>query len=81
VLCFEGYGFDKMGVKIIECGVIEVDECGCINVDGVWVIGDVIGKLMLVYMVEVMGIVMVEMIVDYDIIEIDFDMILWVMYC
>lgn len=45
VLNVEGFGLENIGVKFIECGVIDIDDYMCINVEGIYVIGDVIVKL------------------------------------
>lgn len=59
----EGLGFDVLGVKFIECGQIVIDVNWVINVSGIYVIGDVIEGLMLVYKVEDEGMVVVDVIV------------------
>lgn len=41
----EGYGLDKVGVVLIDCKVIGVDDYMCINVGYIYVIGDVNGLL------------------------------------
>lgn len=63
--CFfvEGLGLDKLGVELIECGFVKIDDYWQILVKGVYVIGDVVFGLMLVYKVEDEGMVVVEVIV------------------
>lgn len=39
------FGLENIDVKLIDCGVIVVDEYFCIDVENIWVIGDVKGGL------------------------------------
>ncbi|WP_340537464.1 dihydrolipoyl dehydrogenase [Nocardioides sp. GXZ039] len=77
----EGYGLDKLGVKVNDRGGIEVDARCRTNVDNVYAIGDVTGKMMLAHAAEAMGIVAAETIADAETMEIDFDMIPRATYC
>lgn len=43
----EGYGLETAGVQVTERGAIAVDERGRTNVPGIYAIGDVTGKMML----------------------------------
>ncbi len=77
----EGYGLDKIGVKLTERGAVEVDDYCRTNVDGVYAIGDCTGKLMLAHVAEAMGIVAAETINDAETMPINYDMIPRATYC
>ncbi len=77
----EGYGLDKIGVKLTERGAIEIDDYCRTNVDGVYAIGDCTGKLMLAHVAEAMGIVAAETINDAETMPINYDMIPRATYC
>jgi dihydrolipoamide dehydrogenase len=68
----EGLGLDAVGVETDARGCIEVDERFQTNVQGIYAIGDVIGRLMLAHEAEEEGIACVETIatgtghVDYN---------------
>ena len=77
----EGYGLDKLGVKLTERGAIEIDGRGRTNVEHVYAIGDVTAKMMLAHVAEAMGIVAAETIAGAETMEIDFDFIPRATYC
>ncbi|MDO5712050.1 MAG: dihydrolipoyl dehydrogenase [Micrococcales bacterium] len=77
----EGYGLDKLGVKLTDRGAIEIDGRGRTNIDHVYAIGDVTAKLMLAHVAEAMGIVTAETIAGEETLEIDFDFIPRATFC
>lgn len=78
--CFyiEGLGLEMVGLVSDCCGMLE-NQGQCSVVLGVWVIGDVILGLMLVYKVEEEVIVCIEWIVGY-VVEMNVEVILLVIY-
>lgn len=75
----KGLLVEGIGVKVNECGQIEVDVYCYIGVNGVWVVGDCVCGLMLVYKGFEEGIVVVELIVGL-LGYVNFDIIFWVIY-
>lgn len=62
VLNIDNFGFEVIGLKVNECGFIDVDDYCCMVVLNVYVIGDVVCGLMFVYKVEDEGVLVVEVI-------------------
>jgi dihydrolipoamide dehydrogenase len=58
----EGYGLDKVGVKLTERGGIAVDDYLRTNVPHIYAIGDVTGLLQLAHVAEAQGVVAAETI-------------------
>ena len=77
----EGYGLEKLGVKVSERGAIEIDDFGRTNVDNVYAIGDCTGKMMLAHVAEAMGIVAAETINGAETMAVNFDMVPRATYC
>ncbi|QIK75551.1 dihydrolipoyl dehydrogenase [Nocardioides piscis] len=77
----EGYGLDKIGVKISERGAIEIDDYMRTNVEGVYAIGDCTGKMMLAHVAEAMGIVAAETISGAETMPVNYDMVPRATYC
>lgn len=79
VLNIDNFGFEVIGLKVNECGFIDVDDYCCMVVLNVYVIGDVVCGLMFVYKVEDEGVLVVE-VIDGQKLYIDYNCILWVIY-
>lgn len=68
----ESLGLDKVGVKVSDRGLVEVDADFQTNVEGIYAIGDVIGGAMLAHKAEDEGMVCAEIMagqtghIDYD---------------
>jgi dihydrolipoamide dehydrogenase len=77
----EGYGLDKIGVKLTERGAIDVDEYCRTNVEHVYAIGDGTAKLMLAHAAEAMGIIAAETIAGAETMPLDYVMIPRATYC
>ena len=77
----EGYGLDKIGVKLTERGAIDVDEYCRTNVDHVYAIGDGTAKLMLAHAAEAMDIIAAETIAGAETMPLDYVMIPRATYC
>lgn len=77
----EGYGLDKVGVRLTAGGAIEVDDRCRTNVANIYAIGDVTAKLMLAHTAEAMGIVAAETIAGAETIALDYAMIPRATYC
>ncbi|CAA9369352.1 MAG: Dihydrolipoamide dehydrogenase [uncultured Nocardioides sp.] len=77
----EGYGLEKIGVKVSERGAIEVDDHMRTNVENVYAIGDCTGKLMLAHVAEAMGIVAAETISGAETMPVDYDFVPRATYC
>ena len=60
-----GLNLEKAGVKTDKCGFVMVDKNYRTNVDGIYAIGDVIGKQMLAHVASTHGIKLVESIVNH----------------
>ena len=67
-------GLEKIGVKLSDKGMVEIDERMATNVPGIWAIGDVTGKLMLAHVGSAQGIVCAENIAGVDTITLDYEM-------
>jgi dihydrolipoamide dehydrogenase len=77
----DGYGLDKIGVRLTGHGAIDVDSRCRTNVPNIYAIGDVTAKLMLAHAAEAMGIVAAETIADAETMELDYAMIPRATYC
>ena len=77
----KGLGLEEAGVKISECGFIEINEKMQTNVPGIWAIGDVTGKLMLAHVGSAMGIICAEHIAGHETVTIDYEMVPRATYC
>ena len=77
----EGYGLDKIGVKLTERGAIDIDEYCRTNVPNVYAIGDATAKLMLAHAAEAMGIIAAETIAGAETMALDYVMIPRATYC
>ncbi|MER6033887.1 MULTISPECIES: dihydrolipoyl dehydrogenase [unclassified Streptomyces] len=77
----EGYGLDKVGVRVTERGAIDVDGRCRTSVPHIFAIGDVTAKLMLAHAAEAMGIVAAETLADAETMELDYAMIPRATYC
>ncbi|MEU1462676.1 dihydrolipoyl dehydrogenase [Streptomyces sp. NPDC005727] len=77
----EGYGLDKIGVRVTERGAIDVDGRCRTSVPHIFAIGDVTAKLMLAHAAEAMGIVAAETLADAETMELDYAMIPRATYC
>ncbi len=74
-------GLEDLGVNISERGFIEIDERMATNVPGIWVIGDVTGKLMLAHVASAMGIICAENIAGVETVTLDYEMMPRATYC
>jgi dihydrolipoamide dehydrogenase len=77
----DGFGLDKVGVKVSERGAIEIDEYCRTNVENVYAIGDCTGKLMLAHVAEAMGIVAAETINGAETMPVEYDFVPRATYC
>ncbi|MFC9278331.1 dihydrolipoyl dehydrogenase [Streptomyces collinus] len=77
----EGYGLDKVGVRLTDRGAIDVDGRCRTSVPHIYAIGDVTAKLMLAHAAEAMGIVAAETIADAETMELNYAMIPRATYC
>ncbi len=68
-------GLEKIGVKLDDKGMVEIDDRMATNVPGVWAIGDVTGKLMLAHVGSAQGIVCAENIAGQESIILDYEML------
>lgn len=68
-------GLDKVGVKLSDKGMVEIDERMATNVPGIWAIGDVTGKLMLAHVGSAQGIVCAENIAGEETFVLDYEML------
>lgn len=77
----EGFGLEKIGVKVSERGAIEIDDYCRTNVDNVYAIGDCTGKMMLAHVAEAMGIVAAETISGAETMPVEYDFVPRATYC
>jgi dihydrolipoamide dehydrogenase len=77
----DGYGLDKIGVKLTERGAIDVDGFMRTNVPSVFAIGDVNAKLMLAHAAEAQGVIAAETIAGVETMELDYVMIPRATFC
>ncbi|WP_333772734.1 dihydrolipoyl dehydrogenase [Streptomyces sp. IBSBF 3136] len=77
----DGYGLDKVGVRVTDRGAIDVDGRCRTSVPHVYAIGDVTAKLMLAHAAEAMGIVAAETIAGAETMELNYAMIPRATYC
>jgi dihydrolipoamide dehydrogenase len=77
----DGYGLDKIGVKLTERGAIDVDGFLRTNVPNIFAIGDVNAKLMLAHAAEAMGVIAAETIAGVETMELDYVMIPRATFC
>ncbi|ANY09156.1 dihydrolipoyl dehydrogenase [Pseudonocardia sp. HH130630-07] len=77
----DGYGLDKLDVKLTERGAIEIDERMRTSVDHVYAIGDVTAKLMLAHVAEAQGIVAAETMAGAETQELDYKMMPRATFC
>ena len=75
----DGLGADKVGLKINERGMIEVDGHCKTNLPGVWAIGDVVRGPMLAHKAMEEGVAVAELMAGQAG-HISFDFIPWVIY-
>ena len=68
-------GLEKVGVKLSDKGMVEIDERMATNVPGIWAIGDVTGKLMLAHVGSAQGIVCAENIAGEETFVLDYEML------
>jgi dihydrolipoamide dehydrogenase len=71
----DSLGLEKIGVKLDDKGMVEIDDRMATNVPGVWAIGDVTGKLMLAHVGSAQGIVCAENIAGQESIILDYEML------
>lgn len=76
----EDMGFEELGIKT-EKSYIVVDEYGRTGVDGVFAIGDVIGKQMLAHTAMHQGIVVVELLAGENPMALDLNRVPNVTFC
>jgi dihydrolipoamide dehydrogenase len=77
----DGYGLDKIGVKLTERGAIEADGFLRTNVPNIFAIGDVNAKLMLAHAAEAQGVIAAETIAGVETMELDHVMIPRATFC
>jgi dihydrolipoamide dehydrogenase len=78
----DGFGLEKIGVKLTERGrFVVIDEGMRTNVPGVYAVGDVTGKLMLAHVGSAQGLVAAESIAGHPTIELDYEMMPRAVYC
>jgi dihydrolipoamide dehydrogenase len=77
----EGYGLEKLGVRLTDRGAIEIDDYMRTNVPQVYAIGDVTAKLMLAHVAEAQGVVAAETIAGEETIELDYVMMPRATFC
>jgi len=77
----DGYGLDKIGVKLTERGAIDVDGFLRTNVANIFAIGDVNAKLMLAHAAEAQGVIAAETIAGAETMELDYVMIPRATFC
>lgn len=58
----ENIGFEEVGIEV-ECVYVKIDQWCKISIDGIYVIGDLVGVFWLVYKVMYEGVLCVEYIV------------------
>ena len=75
----QGLGADKVGLKLNERGMVEVDGHCKTNLPGVWAIGDVVRGPMLAHKAEEEGVAVAERIAGQHG-HVNFDTIPWVIY-
>ena len=77
----EGYGLDKIGVKLTDRGAIEIDDFCRTNIDNVYAIGDCTAKLMLAHVAEAQGIVAAETMAGAETMPVEYDFVPRATYC
>ena len=77
----EGYGLDKIGVKLTARGAIEIDDFCRTNIDNVYAIGDCTAKLMLAHVAEAQGIVAAETMAGAETMPVEYDFVPRATYC
>jgi dihydrolipoamide dehydrogenase len=77
----DGYGLDKIGVKLTERGAIDVDGFLRTNVANIFAIGDVNAKLMLAHAAEAQGVIAAETIAGHETMELEYVMIPRATFC
>jgi dihydrolipoamide dehydrogenase len=77
----DGYGLDKIGVRLTERGAIGIDGFCRTNVPNIFAIGDVTAKLMLAHAAEAMGVIAAETIAGHETMELDYKMIPRATFC
>jgi dihydrolipoamide dehydrogenase len=75
----QGLGADKVGLKLNERGMVEVDGHCTTNLPGVWAIGDVVRGPMLAHKAMEEGVAVAEIMAGQAG-HINFDLIPWVIY-
>ena len=77
----EGYGLERIGVKLTDRGAIDIDGFMRTNVPSVYAVGDVTGKLLLAHVAEAMGVIAAETIAGAETMELDYVMMPRATYC
>ncbi|MEO6021431.1 MAG: dihydrolipoyl dehydrogenase [Knoellia sp.] len=77
----EGYGLDKIGVKLTDRGAIEIDDFCRTNIDNVYAIGDCTAKLMLAHVAEAQAIVAAETMAGAETMPVEYDFVPRATYC
>jgi dihydrolipoamide dehydrogenase len=70
----DGYGLDRLGVKLTDRGAIDIDNRMRTNVPNIYAIGDVTGKLLLAHVAESMGVVAAETLAGAETMDVDYVM-------
>lgn len=74
------FGLESVGVEFFVMGVIKVDEYSRITVSNIWVVGDVIDRVNLILVVFMEGMVFVDIVVRGNLIKLDYENILCVVF-
>jgi dihydrolipoamide dehydrogenase len=77
----EGYGLDRVGVRLTDRGAIAIDDFMRTNVENIYAIGDVTAKLLLAHVAEAMGVVAAETIAGVETMALDYVMMPRATYC
>ncbi|MDQ1620376.1 MAG: dihydrolipoamide dehydrogenase [Actinomycetota bacterium] len=77
----EGYGLDRIGVRLTDRGAIAIDDFMRTNVENIYAIGDVTAKLLLAHVAEAMGVVAAETIAGVETMALDYVMMPRATYC
>lgn len=70
-----GIGLEEAGVKMDEKGFIQVDERMATSVPGIWVVGDVTGKLLLAHLASTQGILCADAMAGKETYPINYQMV------
>jgi dihydrolipoamide dehydrogenase len=77
----EGFGLEKLGVRLTDRGAIAIDDYMRTNLPHVYAIGDVTAKLMLAHVAEAQGVVAAESIAGAETMELDYVMMPRATFC